>query len=272
MFSSISRRIRRILALSLTDFKDEYRFKLHYVTTLSYPLPTLVLFFVAYASVINVSGIGSLQFIPDGKLNSYLLSAAITYGIVGVVWGRAHFLRAKYMQVLEGLLLAPINRIYMFLGKTLKVLIESSLALTPLILILLYETTPLPSAKNIITALLILLLTLIIFLSLDFMVASIELAEEGIASIAVIYGQRFFLFFGCLYYPIDVLPQVLHPLVYMNPLYHSINLFRWSLLNFPPTTDPTISMAYLIALSLTLPLLSVKLLEHVFVRYGIRGY
>lgn len=268
----ISQKIRRVVRFAEKDFKTYYRFKLGFISALTTPLPTLMSFFLAYFSVFSLTGVISLGFIDRVNYLTYLLSAAIVYSFFKGCWFKTNMLHEKYWQTLDGIMLLPVSRVYTLFGKGLRTFAEVALGVLPYALLFVLISPPITSYANFFMAILSLLMILVIFISLDFIVSSIGIAEEGIAQILWSHVPQVFFIFGCLYYPIDILPKILWPIVYLNPLYHCVNIFRMAFMPVEMYVSVPAALSYLLLLTVLLPFLAVKVFTHVFNKYGVRGY
>jgi ABC-type polysaccharide/polyol phosphate export permease len=187
-----------------------------------------------------------------------------------LAWGRTSLLGEKVMQTLDGMLLAPRNRLYIMFGKAVQSFVEIIITVIFFAVAIIF-LQPQINLFNLLVGVLSLIFLFVIFISLDFIVSAIGLAEEGIEGFITTYVPRAFLLIGCVYYPVDVIPEFARPFVYLNPLYHAVNLFRSAFM----TADLRfgfLPLVYLAILTLVLPILAAFLFDFVLRRWGIRGY
>ena len=262
---------RKAKAFAIKDFKNQFRFKVSLLNHLLDPVLAVTAFFVTYTAVFFGGNIEDLGYVQKSNYVIYLLTGFLAYSAFRMAWKRTTLSGEKYMLTLEGILLSPGGRWYYLFGRALIALIDV------VIILVLFGSTiwllhPQVNIPNLIYGSISLVLLYVIFISLDFIVSGIEIAEEGIAGFIRTYAPKAFLLIGCVYFPIDILPSFLRPIVYINPLYHAVNLFRSAFMQADLSFGMNNSLIYLIVLACILPPLAIRVFSWIFKKWGIRGY
>lgn len=268
--NKISDKIRVLWAYALKDLRSAFRFKISLLNTILAPILTAASFLVTYAAIFFGAKTEDLGFVQKSNYVIYILTGFLVYSIFRLAWGRTSLLGEKVMQTLDGMLLAPRNRLYIMFGKAVQSFAEIFVTVV-FFAIAIILLQPRINLFNLLAGVLSLIFLFVIFLSLDFIVSAIGLAEEGIEGFITTYVPRALLLIGCVYYPVDVIPEFARPLVYLNPLYHAVNLFRSAFM----TADLRfgfLPIIYLAVLTLVLPILATFIFDFVLKRWGIRGY
>jgi len=268
--NKISDKIRVLWAYALKDLRGAFRFKISLFNTILAPILTAASFLVTYAAIFFGAKTEDLGFVQKSNYVIYILTGFLVYSIFRLAWGRTSLLTEKVMQTLDGMLLAPRNRLYIMFGKAVQSFAEIFITVIFFAIAIIF-LQPQIKLYNLVIGILALIFLFIIFLSLDFIVSAIGLAEEGIEGFITTYAPRAFLLIGCVYYPVDVIPAFARPFVYLNPLYHAVNLFRSAFM----TADLRFGfypLIFLALLAFVLPILAAFLFDFVLRRWGVRGY
>ncbi len=272
MFSYIFQRIKWIWYFVITDFKVTYRFKTRILAKFFDPFVPLILFLLIYSAVFNVGNVDSLGFITKNNFGLYVLGGFLSFAFMVTPWGRTTMLFDKYYQTLEGLMLAPMSRFYLLASKGVRSCIEAIIGITPLLIVFILTHPDLEISWTLILGIIMTILGFIIILSIDFIITGLEITNEGLAEIFRLYGKNALLFFGCVYYPIEAFPSELWIFIYINPVFHIVDIIRMGLMGTTTFLPLPISVGYVLFLSVLLPFLAVKTFNYIFSRYSIQGY
>jgi ABC-type polysaccharide/polyol phosphate export permease len=253
------------------DFNNTYRFKSALIGSILNPFLSAVSLFVTYSAVFFVGGVEDIAFVNKQNYVIYLMSGFLALNFARTCWGATALRWEKIMMTLDGMFLAPVGRLWILFGKSISVLFSISLSSIPYVLILLILGPRIESYVNLVLGIISLFLMMAIFLSVDFVVSAISLSEEGYAGIIRTWVPRAISLLSCVYYPPEVFPEVFRPIVYLNPAYHGVNLFRSAFME-NGVTSPWFSFLYLLTLGVVLPPLCVRIFESILGRFGIRGY
>lgn len=260
-----------IWAFIVKDIKQTFRFKMIALNYIFAPLLTMISFLMVYSGIFLNSNVKDLGYVNQSNYILYLLTGFLAYSCMQVTWGKTTLSMEKYMLTLEGMLVAPRNRLYIMIGKASVAFVEvmiSALVFSVLIALL----HPTINWINLLGGSASLIFIFICFLCLDFIVSAIGLSEEGLASFLVNYGPKIFLVLGAVYFPIEVFPLKLRFLVELNPLYVSVNLFRSAFMNSHLPYGFIPSLIYLTLLAFLMPFVTSWFFDYVFKKRGIKGY
>jgi len=253
------------------DFKNTYRFRSALAGQILSPFLGAISLLVTYSAVFYVGGVEDIAYVNKQNYVVYLMTGFLALTFVSRCWGGAGLNWEKIMMTLDGIFLAPVNRLWILLGKSLNVLFSVGLSAIPYILILVVVRAGITSYLKLAVGIAGLFLMLAIFISIDFVISGISLSEEGYASIIRTWLPRGVSLFSCVYYPVDVFPKLLRPFAYLNPAYHGVSLFRSAFIE-GGISHPLVSIVYLLLLGTIGPPVAVWFFETLFKRYGVRGY
>ncbi len=226
---------------------------------------------VTYSAVFFVGKVNDIAYVNKHNYLVYLIVGSLAYLFSHECWRRTTLVFEKMMLTLQGVMLAPVSRIYLLAGKALNAVVFGLLSAVPHVLLLLFLRPAILSYARLVMGVVALFFVMSIFISLDFIVTAIELSEEGQASLIRAWAPRGVTIFACVYYPIDVIPKVLRPLAIINPAYHGVQLLRSAFIE-GPKMDLFLSFLYLAVLALILPIIAVRYFDYRFRKYGIKGY
>lgn len=267
----LKRKFVKIKAYAKKDFAGMLRYKLGFLNQFFAPFLTMASIFVTYSAIFFGIKEDDLGFVQKSNYVLYLVTGFLVYTIFRLAWGRTSLLEEKFMQTLEGILLAPGSRLYILLGKCLRAFADIFFATLVFVVALIF-LHPSINWLNLWLGILVLFCLFVIFISLDFILTAIELSQEGIAGIIQAYVPKAFLLIGCVYFPIDVIPKSLRFLAYLNPLYHATNIFRSAFMTADLRFGLFWPTVFIVILAIILPFISVKLFEYIFQKWGIKGY
>ena len=271
MYISLLRRISVAWIFFKKDFRNTYRFKSTLVGQILSPFFAAISLFVTYSAVFIVGGVTDIAYVNRENYVIYLMAGFLALTFARSSWGGTDLRWEKIMMTLDGIFLAPVGRLWILVGKAINVLFKVALSSIPYIAILLILGPRIISPINLVLGILSLFLMLSIFLSIDFVISGISLSEEGYASIIRTWVPRGVSLFSCVYYPIEIFPKFVHPLILLNPAYHGVNLFRSAFIE-NGIVNPWTSFLYLLVLGIVLPPTAVTFFEYLFKRFGIKGY
>jgi ABC-2 type transport system permease protein len=218
-----------------------------------------------------VSDVSDVGYVERQNYVIYLLTAFLVYSFFRLPWNRTSLMQEKIMQTLDGMLLAPGSRLYILIGKASRVFIEIAMSVVIFTVALIF-LRPTIILNNLLIGSFSLILLFVIFISVDFIVSAIGLAHVGISQFFVSYLPRGIALVGCAYYPVDVIPEILRPLVFINPLYHAVNLFRSGFMEADLRFGWEVSFLYLLVLAIIIPIISGFFFDWALKRWGVRGY
>jgi ABC-2 type transport system permease protein len=223
-----------IYAILLREVKVFFREKERIISVLISPLLFL---FVIGKSISDkaspIEGYSYQQFIFPGILVMVVLFTSITYGLY-IIWD-------KRLDFLKEVLVAPVSRTSLFLGKSLGGIIGAMIELAIVLLIGSLFIIPIPLWKSI--------LCFVLLIPVSYMVANIGLSVgakmksmEGFGLIMSFLTWPMFFFSGALFEISDTTP-VIKTISFFDPMTYAVDLTRRILLNsshFPVYLDLTV--------------------------------
>jgi ABC-2 type transport system permease protein len=222
-----------LLAIWYREFKVFTRERSRVISSVLNPLLFLIIFGAGLGSSVNIEGISYQRFIYPGIISMALLFTSIYYGVY-IVWD-------KMIDFLKEVLVAPLSRTTIFLGKVLGGVTDAMIQGTLLIgigffLNINFNLWGLPLAFLIMT------ITAAGFVGVGLLVGSLMERPEGFQLIGSFLLFPLFLLSGALF-PIDDLPSWLAPFTYADPLTYCVDALRVVLLDagqFPLYFDLTV--------------------------------
>jgi len=238
--------INGILAIWYREYKVFLRERSRVISSLVSPLLWLLIFGGGLGSSLSVSGINYQTFIFPGILAQSVLFTSVFFGVY-IVWDRK-------IDFLKEVLVAPISRTSMFLGKVIGGATDSLIQSFILLILglILGGCGIIPGLHltliSISASLLILFITTSFFVSVGLIIGSRMESPEGFQLISSFLLFPVFFLSGALF-SIDKLPVWLAPLTFINPLTYSVDALRRVILgtsHFPLYFDAGILIIYTI--------------------------
>ena len=222
-----------LLAIWYREFKVFTRERSRVVSSVLNPLLFLIIFGAGLGSSVSIEGMSYQRFIYPGIISMALLFTSIYYGVY-IVWD-------KMIDFLKEVLVAPLSRTTIFLGKVLGGVTDAMIQGTLLIVIgfflnINFNLWGLP------LAFLIMMITASGFVGIGLLIGSLMERPEGFQLIGSFLLFPLFLLSGALF-PIDDLPSWLAPFTYADPLTYCVDALRVVLLDagqFPLYFDLTV--------------------------------
>jgi len=217
----LKKELMGIYAMWWREFKVFQREKSRIVSSIVQPLMWLFLFGTGIGASINISDVNYQDYIYPGVLTMSVLFGSVFFGLY-IVWDRK-------LDVLKAVLVAPVSRISIFLGKVLGGCTDVMLQV--IILFLFSFLFPAIKPWGIPLAFLLLFITSVALVSLGLALGSLLESLEGFQVISAFLVFPLFFLSGALF-PVDSkLPGWLTGLVKLNPLTYAVDGVRGALLN-----------------------------------------
>ena len=217
----LQKELMGIYALWWREFIVFQREKSRIVSSIVQPLMWLFLFGSGVGASISISDINYRDYIYPGILTMSVLFGSVFFGLY-IVWDRK-------LDVLKAVLVAPVSRLSIFMGKVLGGCTDVTLQI--LILFIFSFLFPSVNPWGIPLALLFLLITSIALVSLGLAIGSMLESLEGFQIVSAFVVFPLFFLSGALF-PVDnKLPLWLQSLVQLNPLTYAVDGVRGALLN-----------------------------------------
>jgi len=230
-----------IYGIWLREFKVFRREKSRVITSLFTPLLWIFGFGGGLGPNVSIKDVNYQVFIYPGILAMSILFTSVFFGVY-IVWDRK-------IDILKEILVAPISRTAIFVGKMLGGITDSMIQGTIMLLIgvaLGVSFTPVAT----LLALLFLLVLAIGLVSLGLMLGSVLTSPESFGTIVSFLVFPLFFFSGALY-PLENLPPWLMLLTYIDPVTYGVDGIRAVLLGnsrFPVLVDLLILVAFSFAM------------------------
>jgi ABC-2 type transport system permease protein len=217
----LQKELMGIFAVWWREFKVFQREKSRIVSSIVQPLMWLFLFGSGIGASINISDVNYRDYIYPGILTMSVLFGSVFFGLY-IVWDRK-------LDVLKAMLVAPVSRLSIFMGKVLGGCTD--VILQVLILFIFSFLFPSVNPWGIPLALFILFITSIALVSMGLALGSMLESLEGFQVISAFLVFPLFFLSGALFPIDDKLPLWLQGLVKLNPLTYAVDGVRGALLN-----------------------------------------
>ncbi|MGV8057155.1 MAG: ABC transporter permease [Smithellaceae bacterium] len=218
---SLQKELMGIYAMWWREFKVFQREKSRIVSSIVQPLMWLFLFGTGIGASVSVSSVNYQDYIYPGILTMSVLFGSVFFGLY-IVWDRK-------LDVLKAVLVAPVSRISIFLGKVLGGCTDVMLQI--IVLFMFSFLFPSINPWGIPLALLLLFITSVALVSLGLALGSLLESLEGFQVISSFLVFPLFFLSGALFPIDDKLPGWLIGLVRINPLTYAVDGVRGALLN-----------------------------------------
>ncbi len=163
------------------------------------------------------AGISYLDFLVPGIIGMSMLFAATTSGIF-LLWD-------KQFGFLKEVMVAPVQRVSIVIGRVLGGLTTALIQSTLLIIISLFIGFSIPTILSILEAYGFMFLIGVIFICLGLIIASFMKDMQGFGLILNLLIFPLFFLSGAIY-PITALPSIVKYITYLNPLTYGVDGMR----------------------------------------------
>ncbi|MDD1751626.1 MAG: ABC transporter permease [Methanotrichaceae archaeon] len=209
--------LRGIYSLLFREIKRYLRERTRIISSFVQPLLWLVIFGAGLGSVMPSSaGFSYQEFIFPGIICQTLLFTSMFMGI-SVIWDRQ-------FGFLKEILVAPISRVSIFIGKMLGVSTDSMIQGT-IVLMLGFLIGVSINLQMVIMAIPLMLLITLGLVCIGLTLASFMNSLESFGTIMTFVNLPMFLLSGALF-PVKNLPPWLHWVVYIDPLTYDVDALR----------------------------------------------
>ncbi len=242
--------LEAIYAIWLREATVFFREKERLVSAVITPLLWILVFGAGLGASIDVGGVNYQTFIFPGIISMSVLFGSIFYGLY-IIWDRK-------LDFLKEVLVAPVPRSAVFIGKMLGGMTDVLVQVTALLLIGALIGL-INSPVSIILAIAAAMLISVCMVSLGLIIGSNMKSPEGFNLVMSFVMWPMFMLSGALF-PVDSLPAYLEVLINLNPLSYGVDLLRYVILgttNFGLALD----IAALVAASLVFIVIGTKSFE-----------
>lgn len=229
--------VEGIYAIWLREFKVYLREKERVVSSLVSPLLWILVFGTGLGSVVTLEGVDYRTYIYPGVLVMSVLFSSVFYGVY-IIWDRK-------LDFLKEVLVAPVSRLGIFIGKTLGGCTDVAIQAAILLAIGVLIGMPL-TAYAIIADFLLLLLISIGLVAVGLAIGANMRSPEGFMLVVNFVMWPLFFFSGALF-PLSNLPPWLFAVVAANPLTYGVDAVRGVTIgvwHFPPLLDVAVLLLF----------------------------
>ncbi|MHA1284221.1 MAG: ABC transporter permease [Promethearchaeota archaeon] len=271
----IKRIKKQLFALVKRNILIESRYKLNYLNNIMNPILQLVISLLIFGVLFNIKSDYKLGYWDSSNYAVFLLlgfNIQFFRKIINEFY--RIFLFEKYWKTLQAILLAPINRIILLFSIIISELIQ---IIIPISIIFIISLLILPiSIINFILILLLFFAIAIVFGSIGLILGAYAISNENIASILKTFLRILFIF-SCVIYPIDIFPDIIKIIIYINPLFYFFDSVRllWLMgFNFELAINYfTLTHLFIIIFfTILAPIIALLIFNKVYNKYGITGY
>ena len=212
-----------VRAIWYREYKVFLREKSRIVASIVNPVLWLFIFGGGLGSSVSIPGTNYQAFIYPGILAQAVLFSSIFFGVY-IVWDRK-------VDFLKEVLVAPVSRTAIFVGKVVGGATDSLLQVMILLLlgVALSATVTITGlrldAASLLLALVVLAITTVAFVSVGLIIGSLMESPEGFQLISSFVVFPIFFLSGALF-PIGKLPAWLAPFTLLDPLTYAVDALR----------------------------------------------
>ena len=221
--------LEAIFAVWLREVTVFFREKERVISAIVTPLLWIFAFGGGLGASVEISGVNYQTFIFPGVVSMAALFGSIFYGLY-IIWDRT-------LDLLKEVLVAPVPRSAVFLGKMLGG--TSDVLMQVAALLLIGVALSFASVQTVLLALPAAMLLSMCMVSLGLIIGANMKSPDGFNLVMSFVMWPMFLFSGALF-PIENLPAYLNALVTLNPMTYGVDLIRFALLGttkFGPLLD-----------------------------------
>jgi len=209
-------RFEGIYALWLREFKVFTRERSRVVTSIFTPILWIFVFGGGLGSAVDIGGVNYQVFIYPGVLAMSVLFSSVFFGTY-IVWDRK-------IDILKEVLVAPLSRTSIFVGKVLGGCTDSMIQAFIMLLIS-FALGVYLSPSALLMAILLLFLLALSLVSTGLIIGSLMESPEGFNMIVSFLVFPLFLLSGALF-PLDNLPLWLRAMTYIDPVTYGVDGLR----------------------------------------------
>ncbi|MDO8538693.1 MAG: ABC transporter permease [archaeon] len=263
------KRITEIFAVAEKELMLSLRYKLSFfLTALINPILGVIPFFLIYYGFLHFTGTTEFAGLNRGNYIVFLLLGMLVYTFFndGFNVFSSKFLNEKYWKTIEAVFISPISYMAIVIGVGLSEIVR--LIPTLIVFVLVASFFEIPSIISLFFAIVMLFMLFLFCCSIGLIHGAAALSNENFLPI---FGYAFMglSLLSCFFYPIGLIPDILKPLVEINPLYHGVTFIRdaWIL-----NQISFVSFFYVLAFMIVGLILSVQIFTKVWKTLGVEGY
>jgi ABC-2 type transport system permease protein len=209
-----------LYAMWLREVKVYLRERSRVVSSIFLPLMWLIVFGKGLGSSISIQNISYDVFIYPGIIGMATLFGSLFFGVY-IIWD-------KKVDFLKEVLVSPLSRTTIFLGKVLGGITDVLIQVTILLLFAPLLGVPMTLSKMAFAYVIIITLAIAI-VSVGLIIGSLMESPEGFGLIVTFVAYPLFFLSGALF-PLENLPIWLKPFIFVDPLTYGVDALRQILL------------------------------------------
>jgi ABC-2 type transport system permease protein len=209
-----------LYAMWLREVKVYLRERSRVVSSIFLPLMWLIVFGKGLGSSISIQNISYDVFIYPGIIGMATLFGSLFFGVY-IIWD-------KKVDFLKEVLVSPLSRTTIFLGKVLGGITDVLIQVTILLLFAPLLGVPMTLPKMALAYVIIVTLAIAI-VSIGLIIGSLMESPEGFGLIVTFVAYPLFFLSGALF-PLENLPIWLKPFIFVDPLTYGVDALRQILL------------------------------------------
>ena len=229
--------LEAIFAVWLREVTVFFREKERVISAIVTPLLWIFAFGGGLGASVEISGVNYQTFIFPGVVSMAALFGSIFYGLY-IIWDRK-------LDFLKEVLVAPVPRSAVFLGKMLGG--TSDVLMQVAALLLIGVALSFASVQTVLLALPAAMLLSMCMVSLGLIIGANMKSPDGFNLVMSFVMWPMFLFSGALF-PVSNLPAYLGFIITINPMTYGVDLMRFALLG-TTAFGPLVDMGVLLAIS-----------------------
>ena len=272
---SLRTNIKQIKAFVERNLYLEFRFKLSIFTRYFNPFIQILMPLIIFNVIFTIREDYQFGYWTGANFVLFLFIAFCVQFLRKIVLNFPYlFNREKYWKTLQALMVAPVNRYVLLFGFLIAEIILVSIPFIAFFIIA-YILFPI----NIFYLILVILSFLsisVLFGCLGLILGILVITKEGIYSVFEL-GLTLLFWLSCLSYPLQIFPEIIRPIILLNPIYYFIDLIRivWLMgIDFESAIAflTPIHLIVVIGGTIILPIFSVYLFNTFYDKFGISGY
>jgi ABC-2 type transport system permease protein len=205
-----------LYAMWLREVKVYLRERSRVVSSIFLPLMWLIVFGKGLGSSISIQNISYDVFIYPGIIGMATLFGSLFFGVY-IIWD-------KKVDFLKEVLVSPLSRTTIFLGKVLGGITDVLIQVTILLLFGPVLGVSMTLSKIFLAYIVVITLSIAI-VSIGLIIGSVMESPEGFGLIVTFVAYPLFFLSGALF-PIDNIPSWLKPLIFIDPLTYGVDALR----------------------------------------------
>lgn len=249
----VKKAFNTVYTMWLREMLRFWRSKSRMIGSLATPFFFLVILGAGFSSSFQLPGGGRFDksYLAPGLIGMAILFSSLMGG-VSIIWDRE-------FGFLKEILIAPVSRFYVSLGKAVGGVTTSMIQGILILVIAWLIGVEYKSIIGVLISIPIMFISGIGFIGLGIALASKIDSHEGFQMVMSFLTMPLVLLSGA-FFPISNLPAWLKVLVYANPLTYGVEALRWSLLGSPAIPFP-VSITVLILFAFAMVGLGGKMFE-----------